>query len=44
MIGIGLNATPTASGSEPPIAAPTPGPTRQAHSGRGESSAQMIAG
>ena len=41
MIGIGLKATPTANGSAPPIAAPThAGPTRQAHSRRGESSAQ----
>ena len=45
-IGIGLKATPTASGSAPPIAAPmpTPGLARQAHSRRDESSAQMIAG
>ena len=45
-IGIGLKATPTANGSAPPIAAPTPtpGPTRQAHSRRGESSAVPVAG
>jgi hypothetical protein len=44
MIGIGLMATPSASGSEPPIAAPTPTPglARQAHSRRGESSAQIM--
>ena len=28
MIGIGLKATPTASGSAPPIAAPSPRPAR----------------
>ena len=45
-IGIGLKATPTANGSAPPIAAPkpTPGPTRQARSRRGESSAVPVAG
>jgi hypothetical protein len=44
MIGIGLKATPSASGSVPPIAAPTPRLARQARSRCGESSAQMIAG
>jgi hypothetical protein len=44
MIGIGLMATPSASGSTPPIAAPTPTPglARQAHSRRREDSAPMM--